>query len=194
MLCEAAGFDRIMVETVGVGQSELAVERITDLILLVTIAGAGDELQGIKRGIMEAADLVALNKADAVPAAQHAHAHRDLVNALALLPPREGGRRAAVVPCSALTGQGIDTLWKTLEDMATEDRGNGRLQARRARQARWWMRQTIEEALMDDFRSDPAVATMLPALEEEVAVGRTSPFKAAALLLDRFRKGGAPPP
>lgn len=194
LLCEAAGFDRILVETVGVGQNEMAVERITDLILLVTIAGAGDELQGIKRGIMEAADLLALNKADAVPKELHDNARRDLLNALTLLPVREGGRRAMVMPCSALTGQGIDAIWKALEDMAAEDRTSGRLEVRRARQARWWMRQAIEEALMDDFRSDPTVAAMLPAMEEDVAQGRTSPFRAAAMLLERFRKGGAPLP
>lgn len=188
VLCEAAGYDRILVETVGVGQSELDVDRMTDLNVLLMLAGAGDELQGIKRGIMEAADLIALTKAEGDNLPRAEAARRDLRNAVMFLPVRDSGRHPEVLLTSAATGTGIDALLERITSLAQEDRASGRTARRRSEQALFWLHQALRDGLMERFAADPAVAAQLPALEAAVQAGTASPFRAAQQLLDRFLK------
>lgn len=183
VLCAAAGYDRVLVETVGVGQNELAVDRMTDINLLLMIAGAGDELQGIKRGIMEAADLIAITKVEGANAERSARTASELRNAIQLLPARSNGERPAVLRTSAISGVGIPELVEKLEGIITRDRDNGSTQARRAGQDRWWMRSTIEEALLGAFDNDPQVRAALPEVTALLDSGELDPFEAAQLLL-----------
>lgn len=183
ILCETAGYDRILIETVGVGQSESMVDRMTDLNLLLMIGGAGDSLQGIKRGIMESADLIAITKTDGDNDQRNHRAAMDLRHAIALLPPRDNGLRPPVLLCSATTGKGIPQLADTLEEALLRDVASGYQAQRRREQDLWWMRSTIEEALLDSFNSHPAVQAELPNTEQQVREGTTSPFDAAETLL-----------
>ncbi|MEO8590786.1 MAG: methylmalonyl Co-A mutase-associated GTPase MeaB [Flavobacteriales bacterium] len=192
VLCEAAGYDRILIETVGVGQSELDVDRMTDLNLLLMIAGAGDELQGIKRGIMEAADLIAFTKADGDAEARAARARTDLKNALTLLPPRDSGRHPDVLLTSAITGAGIADLHDRIDALHQEDVASGRTLRRRHEHNLFWMHRSLEESLVTALRNSARVNAALADLERAVQGGTKSPFQAAAELLDLFRKGGAP--
>jgi LAO/AO transport system kinase len=189
ILCEAAGYDRILIETVGVGQSEAAVDHLTDLNLLLMIGGAGDSLQGIKRGIMEVADIIAITKTDGDNDKRNQRAAMDLRQAIALLPPRENGVRPPVLLCSATTGKGIPELATAIEEAATRDRASGHQQLRRSDQDQWWMRSAIEEALIDDFYNDPAVQDVLPHMQDRVRSGAIGPFDAAEELLRRYRGG-----
>jgi len=186
LLCEAAGYDRVLVETVGVGQSELDVDHMTDLNLLLMLAGAGDELQGIKRGIMEAADILVLTKASGDNLARAQRAQRDLRNAVMFMPPRDSGRHPEVLLTSALEGSGMDALLQRVEVLYAEDLRNGRIHRRRSEQDLYWFQHAVNEGLLERFRSDARVAEALPALKEAVKEGRTSPFQAARELLDRF--------
>jgi LAO/AO transport system kinase len=186
-LCEAAGFDRILVETVGVGQSELDVDRLTDINVLLTLPGAGDDLQGIKRGIMESADLVVVTKSDGDNLPRARIAQLDLQNAIQLLPPRDHGGRPQVLPVSALSGEGIATLASVINDLFMGLQARGHVELRRADQGRWWMHRTVEEDLLASFRAHPRVAESLPGLERDVRDGRITPFKAAQQLLALFR-------
>ena len=194
VLCEAAGYDRILIETVGVGQSELDVDRMTDLNVLLLIAGAGDELQGIKRGIMETADIIAFTKADGDADARIEQARSDLKGALGLLPPRPSGRRPDVLLTSAMTGRGVDELRDRIETLHQEDRKSGYITRRRDEQNLFWMHRSMEEILISGLRKDARVDAALPALEQAVRTGVKSPFQAASELLALFRKGGAPLP
>jgi LAO/AO transport system kinase len=187
MLCEAAGYDRILVETVGVGQSELDVDRLTDINVLLTLPGAGDDLQGIKRGIMESADLVVVTKSDGDNLPRARIAELDLQNAIQLLPPRDHGGRPQVLPVSALSGEGIATLASVINDLFMGLQARGHVELRRADQGRWWMHRTVEEDLLASFRAHPRVAESLPGLERDVRDGRITPFKAAQQLLALFR-------
>ena len=186
LLCEAAGFDVIAVETVGVGQSETAVADMTDLFLLLLLPTAGDELQGIKRGIMELADLVAINKADGplLPLAQQAAA--EYRNALRLLRPPTNGGTPEVLTCSAVDGSGIADIWQAIEAEHRRVAAAGDLAARRARQAVAWMWQEISDGLIARLRADPAAAAELEALASEVESGRMAPGAAARRVLARF--------
>ena len=188
ILCEAAGYDLILVETVGVGQSESDVEGITDLNLLLMIPGAGDELQGIKRGIMESADVLVLTKAGVDPSRAHATARQDLVNAIAYLPPRDNGRRPEVITTDALTGSGIPQLFSLLLALRDQDQDTGTFQRRRSEQDIAWMHRAIREGLMDLFIQRTATAALLSALENDVRSGKANPFEAADLLLQRLRR------
>lgn len=194
LLCEAAGFDRVVVETVGIGQNEVSVDRMVDLNVLLTVAGTGDELQGIKRGIMESADLICVTKADGDGLGRSEQARRDLLTAIALLPPRANGTRPAVLLCSALEGAGVDALDRTIERMAEDMLRSGHLAARRSDQERFWMRQAVEDELLSSFRGDPHVGQRWHDVEELVAAGRMSPFLAARELVALFRKASGPPP
>jgi LAO/AO transport system kinase len=188
LLCEAAGFDRILVETVGVGQSEATVDQLTDLNLLLMIGGAGDGLQGIKRGIMEVADLIAINKTDGDNGPRNQRASMDLRQAIALMPPRDNGHRPSVVLCSATSGKGMPALAAALEELAARDRANGHLLRRRRAQDQWWMHHAIEAALIEGFYRDPSVQQALPGLEDRVRNGLSAPFEAAEQLLRLYRK------
>ena len=187
LLCEAAGYDRILVETVGVGQSEAEVDQLTDMILLLMIGGAGDSLQGIKRGIMESADLIAITKTEGEDEHRNKMAARDLRNVIGLLPPRHNGERPRVMLCSALTGHGMAELHTALVTAADRDRANGQLQQRRSEQGLHWLRAAINDTLLGAFQANPAVLKALPQLEKAVAEGSRSPNAAAAELVRLFR-------
>lgn len=187
ILCEAAGFDRVLIETVGVGQGEMAVDRLVDLTVLMMIAGAGDELQGIKRGIMEVTDAIVIAKADGDNRGRSDQALLDMRNAIGLLPPLDNGRRAEVMRCSAIEQEGIIDLQRTIENIAAMDQRAGIFQQRRKQQDLQQLHAAIGSALMERFRQDPAVAAALPELEQAVMQGRMSPFRAATELMARFR-------
>jgi len=189
LVCEAAGFDFVIVETVGVGQSETAVADMVDMFMLLLAPGGGDELQGIKRGIVELADLVVVNKADGDLAAAAERARVDYENALHLLRPASTVWRPRVLPCSALTGKGIAEIWRTLGAYrAAMEKAEG-IAGRRARQAVAWMWSEITETLQLRLREAPAVADAIPRLEAAVAAGEMPPATAARQLLDTFLRG-----
>jgi LAO/AO transport system kinase len=186
LVCEAAGFDVVLVETVGVGQSEVAVAGMVDVFTLLLAPGAGDELQGVKRGIVELADLVVVNKADGALADLARHTASDYGHALHLLRPRTDGWSARVLSCSALLGEGIDAVWDVVEEYTAAARATGSLSIRRGEQAREWMWSEVSETLLERLRSDARVRADLDTLEADVVSGRTSPTAAARVLLDRF--------
>ncbi|MGH9289205.1 MAG: methylmalonyl Co-A mutase-associated GTPase MeaB [Acidimicrobiales bacterium] len=184
LLCEAAGFDVIVVETVGVGQSEVAVADMVDCFCLIAAPGAGDELQGIKRGIMELADVVVVNKADGdlLPAARRAIA--DYRQAIHLLRPKHTGWEVPVLATSALEGAGVDEAWRAVEKFVAHLREDDALERLRAGQAVAWMWDEIRERLIDSFRHDPRVAERWADAEGAVRAGVLSPTTAARRLLD----------
>ena len=187
LLCEAAGFDVVFVETVGVGQSETAVAEMTDMFLLLLLPAGGDELQGIKRGIMELADLILVNKADGalVPAARHAAS--DYRSALRLIRPRIKDWRVPVETCSALEGRGIAEAWALIEKYRERVGNRGELQQRRAAQAKGWMWDEISEGLQACFTGVDRIERRIPELEAKVSAGQIHPAAAAAELLALFQ-------
>lgn len=188
LLCEAAGFDVVIVETVGVGQSEVAVADLVDLFVLVASPTGGDELQGIKRGIMELADVIVVNKADGEFAAVANHAAADLRNAVHLVRPKRPGWEVEVRTCSALTGHGVDELWVALTSAHRRLVDGGQLEQLRAQQATAWMWGEVTESLLDRLRTDTAVRARLASLQADVAAGRLSPGAAANELLETFER------
>jgi LAO/AO transport system kinase len=189
LLCEAAGYGNILVETVGVGQSETAVREMVDFFLLITLAGAGDELQGIKRGVMELADLVAVNKADGanVPAAERARAEAQ--NALHFFPATASGWTPRAMTCSARTGAGIRELWKCALEYTALTQTNGWFSGARREQQQRWIHEMIDQALRQQFDAHPAVRSRVEALERDVVEGRTTSFRAARMMLDAYTRG-----
>ncbi len=185
ILCEAAGFDVIIVETVGVGQSEHAVHSMVDFFLLLKLAGAGDELQGIKRGIIEMADAIVINKADGDNKTAARMAKSAFAKALHLYPPKESGWSPKVALCSALEEEGIAEIWKEVTTYLQHTKANGFFSQKRAEQNKYWLVQTIENALKDQFYSHPDVAQHLTSTLDAVARGDRSPFQAAKALLAR---------
>ena len=183
LACEAAGFDLVIVETVGVGQSEAAVADLVDLFALLLLPGAGDELQGIKRGIVELADLVVVNKSDGDLVAAANHAAAEYRHALALLRPPTEGWRVPVLQVSAAERRGIDEVWQALAAYRATMTASGAWDRRRSRQARSWMWNEIEEGLAQRFRDHPAVRERLAGLEAQVASGAITPTAAAQDLL-----------
>jgi LAO/AO transport system kinase len=188
LLCEAAGYKTILIETVGVGQTEAAVRGMVDFFLLVTLAGAGDELQGIKRGVMELADAVVVNKADGVNVKAAEKARSEIENALHLFPVASSGWAPRTLTCSAQSGKGIRELWAVVEEHSALTRGNGWLQAARNMQQRQWMRELIEYGLRQHFDANSQVRERMAALEREVVEGQTTAFRAAQTLLDAYLK------
>jgi LAO/AO transport system kinase len=186
LLCEAAGFDVVVVETIGVGQSEVAVSDMVDLFALLVSPGGGDELQGIKRGIMELADLVIVNKADGDLAAAAARTRGDYASAVHLLRPKWNAWSTEVLACSALHGIGVSEVWESVMSFRETVAANGELAEARSAQATAWLWSEIGDTLIDRFRSDPAVANRLQSVEEDVAAGRVTPGRAATALLDTF--------
>jgi LAO/AO transport system kinase len=189
LLCEAAGYRNILVETIGVGQSETAVHEMVDFFLLITLAGAGDELQGIKRGVMELADMVAVNKADGANEAAAEGARAEAQNALHFFPAAESGWTPRAVACSAMTGAGIRALWECVQEYAALTRANGWFAKARRDQQRRWMHEMIDQALRQRFDAHPAVRSRVEALELDVVAGRTTSFHAARMLLDAYTRG-----
>ncbi len=176
LVCEAAGYDIVIVETVGVGQSETAVAGMTDLFLLLQLPNAGDDLQAMKKGIMELADLVIVNKADLDPLAAARAEHQ----------VRSSLPHATVLGVSALTGQGMDALWQTVERMAAARSASGEFAARRRQQSLAWLWDIIHSRLQADFRAHRGVSEVLPQTLREVEQGRIAPSVAARALLGVF--------
>jgi LAO/AO transport system kinase len=192
LLCEAAGFDTVIVETVGVGQSEFAVEAMVDCFLLLIAPGGGDELQGIKRGIMELADVVVVNKADGDLAAVANATAADYANALRLIRPKTPAWPPRVVLCSALEGLGIDDVWQAIADHHQALEGAGELTDRRAQQAREWMWAEVSASLLDRLRRDPDAAEIARRLEDDVVSGVLPAPVAADQILAAFGGKGSP--
>jgi LAO/AO transport system kinase len=187
LLCEAAGFQNVFVETIGVGQSEVAVASMVDFFLVLMLAGAGDELQGIKRGLLELADLVAFNKADGDNRTPSEAARRQLESVLSLFPPQPGNWKPPVVTCSARTGDGIAQIWATILDHRSQMIATGHLDQKRRRQARHAMHESIHRALSDSFFRNPEVRALLPQLERDVMDSRVSASRAAQTLLEKWK-------
>lgn len=183
ILCEAAGFDTIIIETVGVGQSETAVHSMVDFFLLLKIAGAGDELQGIKRGIIEMADTIAINKADGDNLKAAKLAKVEFNRALHLYPQKDSQWQPKVALCSALHGEGIADLWDLISDYIKHTNANNYFEDNRTAQNKFWLLQTIEDRLKSDFFNDPAIKAALDTQLQWIADGKTTPFAAAEYLL-----------
>jgi LAO/AO transport system kinase len=190
LLCEAAGFDVVVVETIGVGQSEVAVSDMVDLFALLVSPGGGDELQGIKRGIMELADLVIVNKADGDLAPAAARTRGDYASAVHLLRPKWNAWSTEVLACSALNGIGVSEVWDAVTAFRAAVTADGELLEARSAQATAWLWSEIGDTLIDRFRSDTKVATLLPGIEKRVAAGHITPAKAALQLLEAFGTNG----
>jgi LAO/AO transport system kinase len=186
LLCEAARFDVVLVETVGTGQSEVAVEAMVDCFLVLVGPGSGDELQGIKRGIIELADLVAVTKADGELLGAAKSTAAEYEAALRLLRPKHTEWTPTVVTCSAHTGTGIDELWSAIESYRETLGPSGALTRRRAEQARDWMWGEIQAGLVDRVHADPEIATLVTQLEAEAVAGRIPPPVAADRVLEAF--------
>ena len=193
LVCECAGYDLVLVETVGVGQSEVAVAGMTDLLALLLLPGAGDALQGIKRGIVELADLLVVNKADGEQRPGAERAVTEYANALSLLRPRTPGWQVPVLACSSVEGAGLEEVWETLERFRSKQQESGRLAARRAEQARDWLGTELREGLAAALRADARLRGLLPELEAAVEAGDLPPTVAAERALEAFlgrRSGG----
>jgi LAO/AO transport system kinase len=183
LLCEAAGYRNVVVETVGVGQSETAVRSMTDFFLLLIIPRSGDELQGIKRGIVEMIDAIAINKADGDNRDAARRTQVEYRNALHLFPAALDGWIPQVVTCSALHKEGIPEIWDLVLAQRAQQEVNGYFGRRRKQQSLDWMRELVASGLEDRFRQDPRVATELPVASDAVRAGRLSPLHAARKLL-----------
>ncbi|WP_214405082.1 methylmalonyl Co-A mutase-associated GTPase MeaB [Pseudonocardia lacus] len=190
VLMEAAGYDVVLVETVGVGQSEVAVAAMVDTFLLLTIARTGDQLQGIKKGILEIADVVAVNKADGEHEGDARRAAADLRSALRMMTPTDESAsidwRTPVLPCSARTGKGLDEVWEAVGRHRALLDEHGELDDKRATQQVDWMWAMVRDRLLDRLQSDPGVREVLPRLEREVRAGERTPTLAAQDILDRL--------
>lgn len=186
ILCEAAGFDHILLETVGVGQSEVAVHAMTDLFLLLLLPGAGDDLQGIKRGIVEMADLLVINKAEAEREKLARDTQRAYRNALHLYPPKDSGWTPKVAACSALHNVGIPEVRALIQAYFTQVRQHNYLVPKRREQALFWFQETIEQQLQQLFQQDASVQKVLPDIRQQVTDEALTPFQGARQLLDIF--------
>jgi len=188
LLCEAAGFNTIIVETVGVGQSEIAVDSMVDFFLLLLLAGAGDEIQGMKRGIMEMADTVAITKADGDNISRAQRARREFENAIHLFSHKESGWVPEVTTCSSLANKGIKEIWKTVIKHQDLIEKSGILQHKRQEQTKRWMHEAILYGLKKSFYSNEDINKTVLELEKKVIEGEKSPFTAANELLAKYFK------
>jgi LAO/AO transport system kinase len=188
ILCEAAGYDIIIIETVGVGQSETAVKSMVDFFLLLKIAGAGDELQGIKRGIMEMADAIAINKADGDNIDKAGLAKAQFQNALHLFPLHESGWKPKVLLCSAIEDRGIPEIWNCINEYEENTKKSKFFISNRREQAKYWMYETINERLKMDFYKNESIKSIIRNKESEVLNDKLSSFIAAHELLDIYYK------
>ncbi|MEE2044523.1 methylmalonyl Co-A mutase-associated GTPase MeaB, partial [Nocardiopsis tropica] len=193
LLMEAAGFDVVLVETVGVGQSEVAVAAMVDCFLFLTLARTGDQLQGIKKGVLELVDVAAVNKADGPHADDARKAARELSRALRLLQPVHPGWRPPVLTCSGLTGDGLDEVWEAVLRHRRTLEADGALGERRREQGVSWMWDQVRDRLMDSFLRDPGVSSLIPGTEDGVRSGETTATLAALTLLEAFTQGDASP-
>jgi LAO/AO transport system kinase len=187
-LCEACGFDTIIIETVGVGQSETAVHSMVDFFLLLKIAGAGDELQGIKRGIMEMADAIVINKADGDNVRKSKLAKVEFGRALHLFPAKKSGWIPTTSTCSSITREGISEVWETINKYVGQTQSNNYFFNKRKDQNQYWMLETINEQLKTNFFNHPEIEKLLAENKKAVQNDEISPFAAAQLLLEKYFK------
>lgn len=185
-LCEAAGFDTILIETVGVGQSETAVHSMVDFFLLLMLAGAGDELQGIKRGIMEMADSIVINKADSGNEDAAKRAMAEYKNALHLFPPTDSGWIPKVTTCSAFHNKGIPEVWEIVDEYVRHTKAKGYFEQQRKEQANYWLNESIHQELHQAFYGDADLKSKLQACRTQVQEGKISSYKAAKDLMKEF--------
>lgn len=188
ILCEAAGYDVILVETVGVGQSEIAVHSMVDFFLLLKLSGAGDELQGIKRGIMEMADAIAINKADGDNLERAKLAATEFSRALHLYPPKVNGWTPKVLRCSATENRGIHEIWEMIEDFVEQNRENGHFIKNRQLQNRNWFLQTVDELIKQFFHQKESFNKVQEKMLKAIDEHKISPFYAAKVLLEDITK------
>lgn len=187
ILCEAAGFDNIFVETVGVGQSETAVHGMVDFFLLIMLAGAGDELQGIKRGIMEMADAIVINKADGTNIKKAGRAQAEFTSALHLFPSSPSGWVPLVKTCSSLYNDGIEEVWEMVKDYMYSVSASGYLTTRRKEQSKYWMYETIREGIYQQFFNNPLLQKQLKDYEKAIDRGQMTSFMAATSILNMYK-------
>jgi LAO/AO transport system kinase len=192
ILCEACGFDTIIIETVGVGQSETAVHSMVDFFLLLKIAGAGDELQGIKRGIMEMADTIVINKADGDNVSKANLAKSEFNRALHLFPAKSSGWIPKVTTCSSFEKTGIDNVWTIITDYFENVKVNHYFETKRKEQNLFWMMETINEQLKSNFYSNSEIQSLLEENKKAVQKSELSPFAAAQILLEKYFKNRKP--
>jgi LAO/AO transport system kinase len=188
VVLEASGYDVILVETVGVGQSEVTVAGMVDSFLLLTLARTGDQLQGIKKGVLELADVIVVNKADGEHAAEARVAARDLAGALRLLRTAESAWEPSVLTCSAITGADIDTVWKRIIEHQEALTASGELVEQRSRQQVSWMWEMVTDGLLDRLHTDPAVAAVTGTVQQQVLAGELTPALAAERILAAFTR------
>jgi len=189
LVCEAAGYDVVLVETVGIGQSEIAVHSMVDFFLVLVQPGAGDELQGLKKGVLELADALVVTKADGEQRASAERSRAEHARALEILRAPSPSWKPRVLVASASAGEGIPEVWAMIEEHEAAVSASGEREARRREQARAWMWSLVDQGLRDAFHSHPEVARRVPALEREVEASRTTPVAAARILLETFQKG-----
>jgi GTPase len=187
LICEAAGYQNVLIETVGVGQSEMEVSSMTDFFLLLMIPGAGDELQGIKRGIIELVDGMVINKADGENLGAANRARGQYESALRIFAPNREGWTPSVLTCSALENRGISEVWQMILGHLAQKEAGGLLQRRRQTHALTWMQELISSGLREVFHNAPAVQQRLARLEDSVRAGVTTPLRAARELLEVYR-------
>ncbi len=188
ILCEAAGYDTILIETVGVGQSEIAVHSMVDCFMLLLLPGAGDDLQGIKRGIVEMADIVVVNKADEERMNLAKESKQAYKNALHLFPPKENNWIPKVMTCSALKNTGIKEVWNTVEAYKKHTTENNYFEHHRIQQSKYWLFESINYQLKSLFYNDKKIKDQIDQVESEVTAEKVSPFRAAQKLIDQFIK------
>ncbi|MEV0469872.1 methylmalonyl Co-A mutase-associated GTPase MeaB [Streptomyces prunicolor] len=193
VVMEAAGYDVVLVETVGVGQSETAVANMVDSFLLLTLARTGDQLQGIKKGVLELADVIAVNKADGPHERDAKSAARELAGALRLMHPADANWTPPVLSCSAREGTGLDTVWERLEQHRSLLDSTGRLAAKRSEQQVDWTWTMVREELLGRLHADPAVRELGPVLEQQVRNGELTATLAAEQILRTFESRGPQP-
>jgi LAO/AO transport system kinase len=194
LLCEAAGYRNVFIETVGVGQSETAVRSMSDFFLLLMLAGAGDDLQGIKRGIIEMIDGMAINKADGDNLRKAERARAEYASALHLFPPSGDGWTPRVLTCSSIKNTGIAEIWQMVLEHEALLGATGRIAERRTLGDLQWMEDLISMGLAELFQAQPNVAERLPSLQRDVREGRVTPLAASRELLELFHPPASPPP
>lgn len=189
LICEAAGYDVVIVETVGVGQSETIVASMVDLFLLLMLPNAGDELQGIKKGVLELADLVVINKSDGKQETLAKTAQSEYRKALHLLPSSKNSWTPQILRCSALEKRGMEKIWDSVKSFSKALQNSGEWEIQRRKQTGKWMWSLVEEGLLTNFRNHPDLQKQIPELEKEVESGKMLPTTAARILLDSWYVG-----
>lgn len=190
ILCEAAGFDVVLIETVGVGQSETVVKSMVDFFLLLMLSGAGDELQGIKKGIMEMADALVITKTDGDNVRKANQAAQEYRNALHLFPPNDNNWIPKVFTCSAYDNNNIDKVFRVVNEFEDKVKGNGHFELARKTQDKKWLKETLKELILNDFFASKEHTEALKEMEKEVVEGKLTSFQAAEKLFKKFKDGG----